>query len=583
MHDILPRYKRYLIGFILVIGVFLRFYNLNWGSPFYFHPDERNIASSITQLEFPSQMNPHFFAYGSFPLYSIYFLGVAWNWFDSIMNQANSSSFITQVPFERAILVSRFFSAFFSFLLLLLLYRVIYITKGEQAAWITVILASLSVGFIQFSHFGTFEMWLAFFSLLLFFTTIKLLNSNSFKHIFVNALIFGILVSIKISSLALFPLPILALIMKNLRGTKTNSDYIALRNIVFAYVKILCFIGISLFFYVITNPYLFFDTSAFLGAIKYESSVALGTLSVFYTGSFYETIPIVFQFTKVYPFLINPLLTIMFIPSFVYIIYQVFIRKNVFYLLLSTFYLLLFFSHAFFFVKWTRYMVPTLPFMYLIISIAIADFLVFITRRNTLSIKYYVLCVIIVTSFIFAISYTITVYGKKDSRIATVDFAREHILWNATILSEVYDMGITPFNPYFYRIDLFNFYDLDPVESYRSSPGTIRTRLTERFDGAGHNISTPKQNELTARLSSYDYIILPSQRILRSRFLNSLRFPEGNKFYQAIFSGRLGFEKIYETPCDLFCKITYLGDPIFSVEETANVFDRPTVFIFKRK
>ena len=54
--------------------VFFVFYNLNWGAPFYFHPDERNIASSIVQLKFPDNLNPNFFAYGAFPIYLIFIL-----------------------------------------------------------------------------------------------------------------------------------------------------------------------------------------------------------------------------------------------------------------------------------------------------------------------------------------------------------------------------------------------------------------------------------------------------------------------------------------------------------------------------
>ena len=64
---------------LTIIGAFLRFYNLNWGAPYYFHPDERNIASSVTQLHFPDQINPHFFAYGSLPIYAIYGTGVIVN------------------------------------------------------------------------------------------------------------------------------------------------------------------------------------------------------------------------------------------------------------------------------------------------------------------------------------------------------------------------------------------------------------------------------------------------------------------------------------------------------------------------
>ena len=64
--------------------------------------------------------------------------------------------------------------------------------------------------------------------------------------------------------------------------------------------------------------------------------------------------------------------------------------------------------------------------------------------------------------------------------------------------------------------------------------------------------------------------------------MNKDKFPIGNKFYTSLLNEELGFEKIYETPCDIFCRIIYLGDPVFAFEQTANVFDRPTVFIFKK-
>ncbi|MDO8658226.1 MAG: hypothetical protein Q7K55_05785, partial [Candidatus Levybacteria bacterium] len=128
---------------------------------------------------------------------------------------------------------------------------------------------------------------------------------------------------------------------------------------------------------------------------------------------------------------------------------------------------------------------------------------------------------------------------------------------NAKIISEVYDMGIVPFNQYFQNIILFNFYDLDQT----SSVG---------------------QAELNSLLSISDYIILPSQRILKTRLTNKNKFPVGNKFYTKLIDQTLGFKKIYETPCNIFCKIIYLGDPVLAFEQTANVFDRPSVFIFKK-
>src|SRR3990167_10222862 len=60
------------IFFLLLIGigVFFRFYNLNWGAPFYFHPDERNLASLLSADAFsnmPSYFFKGTFSYGNLP------------------------------------------------------------------------------------------------------------------------------------------------------------------------------------------------------------------------------------------------------------------------------------------------------------------------------------------------------------------------------------------------------------------------------------------------------------------------------------------------------------------------------------
>src|SRR5690242_3073826 len=111
-------FKKNIIIILLLIltGGFLHFYNLNWGAPFYFHPDERNIASAVSQLKFPKQMNPHFFAYGSLPIYTIYFTGVVANYISGLL--APTQTQITNVLFEQAIQISRVYSALFATLLI---------------------------------------------------------------------------------------------------------------------------------------------------------------------------------------------------------------------------------------------------------------------------------------------------------------------------------------------------------------------------------------------------------------------------------------------------------------------------------
>ncbi len=56
--------------FVLVVGliIFTRFFKLNWGDNFFFNPDENNMATSVMKMN-PKDLDPHFYAYGQFPLY----------------------------------------------------------------------------------------------------------------------------------------------------------------------------------------------------------------------------------------------------------------------------------------------------------------------------------------------------------------------------------------------------------------------------------------------------------------------------------------------------------------------------------
>jgi len=102
--------RLFLIILIILVGGFLRFYKLDWGEGYFFHPDEYHIAASVNQLSFPLRMNPHFFPYGSFIVYLIYFTRL-------ILGTLNSKFFILN-----PILIGRFYSALFSTLTVIIIF-----------------------------------------------------------------------------------------------------------------------------------------------------------------------------------------------------------------------------------------------------------------------------------------------------------------------------------------------------------------------------------------------------------------------------------------------------------------------------
>jgi hypothetical protein len=201
-------------------------------------------------------------------------------------------------------------------------------------------------------------------------------------------------------------------------------------------------------------------------------------------------------------------------------------------------------------------MMPTVPFIYLMIAFAVSSLFDHLQTKKTI-ISFLIGSLIFINT-IFAFSYFVTAFIREDSRINAYQFALRKIPYESKILSEIYDMGIVPFNSSYHNITLFHFYDLDN-NSLEATPESLKDKLDDN-----------------------DFIILPSQRLLKTRLLQKEKFPFGYSFYKSLQTETTGYSKIYETPCDIFCQITYLGDPVFRFEQTANVFDRPTVMIFQK-
>ena len=234
---------------ILLIAGFLRFYNLMHDAPYFFNPDERNMASAITQFHLPSKLteipnclyseflpslepntlnlkpenctlNPHFFAYGQFPLYLAYLSDQVTQPFNHItikpsanITQPTTNDQTLMTSFSSAIYWLRFWSALASVLTVLMVYKVVRLlfkhnrhpefdsgssslkmlkqvfdrkaqTESVQhdrklvlIAYFAALLTAFIPGLIQSAHFGTTESLLTFFFLCSLYFSLKLFNN----------------------------------------------------------------------------------------------------------------------------------------------------------------------------------------------------------------------------------------------------------------------------------------------------------------------------------------------------------------------------------------------------------------------
>lgn len=544
--------KRQLIFLvILIFGAACRFFNLNWGSPYYFHPDERNIAGSISHMYWEKTLNPNFFAYGSFWSYLVLFA------VKSTLRFSFFDFFISTDPFSRAIIFLRFLSAIQSIAMIFIAYlwstKLVKNKSSLEPLWLPFFLAT-SPGLIQAAHFGTFETSLAFLYFLIFYLTAEFLRQKKFLLLLGVSLIFGVSFAVKISSLALTPIILLLMIFHFIF---VRPKHIA--DIVLTLFQELIILTLPLLIFVTANPFAFIFPKInpdFFGTITYESNLAMGKVMAFYTEQFLQTPIIWYQLTKVFPFVLNPLILVLFLAAifllFAYSAHLIWKRAwkkiPVSILLTGGFFGITFFSNAILFVKWTRYIIPSLPYVYSAIFLAgrLLNKKKLITKGAA--------GIVLGLSLFFALLFT-SVY-LSDTRMAAATWAKNNLPKDTKILSEVYDMGIVPFNDNFHysQIRLFNFYELDD-----------------------HFADDQNLTDLKNSLSRFDVIVLPSERVSATRLRLSDLYPNGHWFYANLFQEVFGFAKAaqFSHPYDQII-------PFFKPDESFTVFDHPKVTIYRK-
>ncbi|MBI2051615.1 glycosyltransferase family 39 protein, partial [Candidatus Roizmanbacteria bacterium] len=342
--------KRTLIFFLALLLFYTRFVNLSWGLPYPLHPDERNMANAIQDLN-----NLHFFAYGQFPLYLGYGGVQIFKFFDGDLG--------TPIGFQEAVISLRILSALASVLTAIIVVRLVglFFHPNFKHSPFFVLLSPFfilifSPALIQFSHFGTTESLLMFFYTAVVYVSLLYLKNriSNKKFILASSLLVGLAIGTKISSVIFLLLPLIILLWQ----AKTH------RGGAYGLVGLLI---LTTAISVIVSPQNIISFDEFANSIRYESDVALGSRQVFYTRQFSDAIPIVFQFAKIFPYALGWPVFLAFLVGFFVLPY------SRIYNFLRLAFLLYFLPNAFLYAKWTRFMAPVLPLMIVLASLALVS------------------------------------------------------------------------------------------------------------------------------------------------------------------------------------------------------------------
>lgn len=284
--------------------------------------------------------------------------------------------------------------------------------------------------------------------------------------------------------------------------------------------------------------------------MAYEKGVVIGELSVPYNLQFTVTPPYLY-FLKNLPWQVGPPVAIFGLLGIIFWLIHDLKYKKIHSLPLLLFSLAYFAYIGQWHTKFIRYLLPLLPALilsasWLLLKISarlryLGRFLIFLT----LSI-----------SFLWSLAY-FSVFSSPHTRIVASQWIYQNLPGTSTILHEHWDDQLPSSLPGY--VNNFNFLE---VKSYDQD-------TKEKF------------TELTNQLDQGDFYIISSRRVYGSILNNPQKYPLMSVFYSELFAGKLNY-KLVKT----FSSYPRFGNLVInddSSEETFQVYDHPTVYIFQKK
>ncbi len=648
-----------LLGAIILFAFGLRIYGLNWDVNNHLHPDEREIVFQAMCLAFPggqrvgncvpaytgpnwffniaSPLNPHFFAYGSFPLYLLAVVAHGLAWLTHITGGAfrptDGGAFD---DFNHFTLIGRALSALFDTGSVLLSGLIARRLMGRWAGVLAAAFVAVIPFNVQVSHFYAVDTVLLFFVLLTLLACIMLAqskprwrpsDSNDEEDDYYDAqqpretlasvwgawglgvfvgMSFALAMSTKVSALPLLA-PILFTVFLVWRRRGFEPAALALAGIMAT--------GIVTF--MITSPYALIDLKDFQAQVQEQTQLSQGLLDYPYVRQFANTTPYVYEIQQMLLYDMGLALGLAGLAGFAWAAWRVW--RSV----LSEWTILVIWLIGYFavigdaYTKFTRYMLPVFAPLAICAACAIVAFAAWGMRRLTspptppphgegrkvfparrfLPLPSYgkgvggigarftelwgvgwwrVVCVALALTIFACTAFEAF---ALDNIYSTLNTRVQASIW-------LYD-HLTPGSTVTYEV----WDDPLPIEA---PPAYTRNGIGYTAEGhpilpgeynqVGLNLydaDTPvKAAQMAQTLASANAVIISSQRLLRSIPKLPDRYPMTIRYYQLLFAGKLGFHLAYhvENHPNLF-GIT-LNDT--GADESFSVYDHPPVWIFMR-
>ncbi len=563
-----------VLALILGMALALRLYGFNWDNSAMIHPDERAVSGWVSRLAFPhnpldlfnssGSWNPGWdpvarahdssgFNYGSLPLYLIYFFSNLLNWLGGIFPWWADWKGATQDP--QRILAGRALSAFADTITVFLVYRIGTRLAGTHTGLYAAALAAFAVLSIQLSHFTTVDIILTTFCTGAVLASIDLFTHGRNRDYIFCAIWLAAAIATKASAVPLISVVVVAHFWRQARV----GDLARWRTFAMPVLSMIAG-AIALFVF---QPFTFLDWPTFWAGVQYQSDLARGTQTQFYTLKWAGTAPIIYPLQQLTYFSLGiPLAVIAFAGAILEGV-RVFTAKRNAGALVACFVLVYFIAAGTLYMKYLRYMEPIVPSLCVLGAIFVAA----LTRGRVWfgGIWARVLgvglgAVVLALTAGYGLAYD-HIYSQPLTRIQATCWMFAHVPAGARIVQDGIDEtlpvdgGLCPTPQPVYNLEpSLSTYDDDTLFKVQS---------------------------MAATLSQADWYIITSRRSMDTFLPQPKKYPYTSRLYRLLFDPArpLGFTIEYRSNV-----VPSLGP--WTLDESGanqnfNEYDHPPVWIFK--
>ena len=586
-----PYAANVMLVIVLLMAAWFRFHGVNWDEGRHLHPDERFLSTVTNDLKWPTSWESYFdpttstlspysipnmglYVYGTLPVYIV-------KWTAILLDRDN---------YDQITLIGRNLSGLFDIFTIFFLFLIAKRLYNWKVGLLAALLMSLSVLNIQLSHFYTVDTFANLFVVGTIYFTLQAHRSGRWLDHVVTGLVFGLGLASKLNVITLVVPIVVAAGLSFYERRRDGNLQSAFEHVS---VRLLTVFFMAALTFRVIHPISFSGPGSLDLSLNPQWIEDIREQQRTLNGE--SDLPWIQQWTNrstVFP-LYNIVLWGLGLPlglaslaGFALAVYELVRHRRLEHLLPVVYVAFTFVYHASMFVKFMRYFLPIYPFLILFAAYGIMRLWEYATARQTnlleeaqpevpsapwerwlrrvqpgrqlaLSIGAFV----VLGTLVYALAFS-SIYSRMHPRIEASRWMYQNLPEGSTLANEHWD-------------DWLPIGGLDGNTSY-GEEGMFKSVEMKNYEA-----DTPeKLEQMIDNLTQADYIVLSSNRLYDSIPRLPMRYPMTSLYYELLFRGELGFERVAEfTSYPTFLGIQF---PDQVAEESFSVYDHPRVQIFKK-